>query len=492
VGVGHLAVVTALDLIARAVLVIVFAVAAVTKARDPDGTRAAAEAFGAPAGLARPLARMLPVLELLTAILLVPGATALTGAILATLLLAAFTIAIAVALARGKHPACNCFGQTSAAPIGLRTLARNGGLMVLAILVAAEELRSAAPDPVAWYVDRGVSAAAATALIVAALAIAGAAALAIVLLRSHGALLVRIEELEARAGIARPATVPQIGLAPGTAAPDVRVKHLDGTEVPLRDLVTRRLLVIFSSPRCGPCQALVPDIAEWQRTHRERVRIILAVDADPDDARAEAEEHDLEEVVIDRDGALMKAFQATGTPSAVLVGRDGAVATWVAIGAPAIADLLGYATAPEPLAAGDEAPRFELPALDGGRVSLTDLAGRESLLVFWNPDCGYCQGMRDDLLAYEADAADDAPALVIVSAGAPERTREDGFTSTVLIDPDRAVSTSYRANGTPMGILVGPDGRVASSLAVGAVAVLDLVRPAMPIAVHRHPGRPAD
>jgi peroxiredoxin len=38
---------------------------------------------------------------------------------------------------------------------------------------------------------------------------------------------------------------------------------------------------------------------------------------------------------------------------------------------------------------GDPAPHFVLNDLDGRPISLSDLHGSESVLLFWNPACGF-------------------------------------------------------------------------------------------------------
>ena len=119
-------------------------------------------------------------------------------------------------------------------------------------------------------------------------------------------------------------------------------------------------------------------------------------------------------------------------------------------------------------------PAVELPSLDGPRVKLTELRGRDALLVLWNPDCGFCRAMDGDLLAWEETVGDEAPRLVVVSSGGEAKTRSDGFRSTVLLDPEFAAGEEFGVGGTPMAVLLGADGRVASGLAAGAEAVLAL------------------
>jgi hypothetical protein len=82
--------------------------------------------------------------------------------------------------------------------------------------------------------------------------------------------------------------------------------------------------------------------------------------------------------------------------------------------------------------------------------------------------------MHDDLRAWERSVNGHGPRLVVVSSGDPDRTREDGFHSTVLLDPEFSAGEAFGAGGTPSAVLVGADGRVASSVSVGATAVLAL------------------
>ena len=95
---------TALALIARVILCVVFALAAGAKLTDLRGTREAIVAFGAPARAAGTLAVAIPLAEIATAVLLLPAGTAVAGAIASLGLLAVFSAAVAVNIARGRAP----------------------------------------------------------------------------------------------------------------------------------------------------------------------------------------------------------------------------------------------------------------------------------------------------------------------------------------------------------------------------------------------------
>lgn len=113
---------------------LVFAVSAIAKLRDFDGFVGSVPALApVPPRLVRPLATTTTALEVLVPVLLVSPFTAPYGFGLAAMLLAAFATAIAVAVRRGRHATCRCFGPSSA-PIGPRHLVRNGVLLTVAVL----------------------------------------------------------------------------------------------------------------------------------------------------------------------------------------------------------------------------------------------------------------------------------------------------------------------------------------------------------------------
>ena len=45
---------------------------------------------------------------------------------------------------------------------------------------------------------------------------------------------------------------------------------------------------------------------------------------------------------------------------------------------------------------------------------------RKALLLFWNPDCGFCQRMLPDVLQWEARFAAEGPAILVVSSVEPQ------------------------------------------------------------------------
>jgi thiol-disulfide isomerase/thioredoxin len=180
-----------------------------------------------------------------------------------------------------------------------------------------------------------------------------------------------------------------------------------------------------------------------------------------------AAEHGLANVLLDERLTAYAAYGANGTPSAVLVADDGTIAARLAAGSEWIETLLGQTL--DGLGRTPGLPfGSELPP------ELAELVDRETVVLFWNPGCGFCQAMHDDLLRWEAAPPDGAPGLVLVSSGDAEEV-QDAFTSPIVLDPDWELSSRLGADGTPMAVLVRADRRIASPLVTGGEAILRLL-----------------
>ena len=72
---------------------------------------------------------------------------------------------------------------------------------------------------------------------------------------------------------------------------------------------------------------------------------------------------------------------------------------------------------PQGLRVGTPAPDFELPDLAGNLHRLSEFFGRELLLVFFNPQCGFCTAMANDLAALSTDSRNGRPVPLVVTTG---------------------------------------------------------------------------
>jgi len=338
------------------------------------------------------------------------------------------------------------------------------------------------------------------------------------LLGQNGRVLLRLDAIEsmvAEGGLlpeavdAPPAPAPRpLGLPEGSPAPAFRLEGLFGETMTLDALRSagKPVLLVFSDPTCGPCNALLPELGRWQRDHASRMTVALVSRGSADANRSKATEHGLSHVLLQKDREVAQSYQANGTPSAVIVLSDGTIGSPVSARSEAIKTLVSRTTGTLPLQAaptrgnsnggnggnggqaparengaqaarssvGGVAPAFELPDLEGKTVSLADFKGQQTLLVFWNPGCGFCKRMVDEIKQFEAKPPKNAPKLVLVSTGTPESNSELGLKSTTLLDQGFATGRSYGASGTPSAVLIDASGKIASEVAVGQPGVMAL------------------
>ena len=209
-------------------------------------------------------------------------------------------------------------------------------------------------------------------------------------------------------------------------------------------------------------------------------------------------------VLLQNDWEISEVYQVDGTPSAVIIQPDGSIGSSLAVGPDAIRSLVaqgvgesaqlpvhqpaaqgepcphcGQVHAPQPTTQGTEkigepAPPIKLKDLRGKTVDLKNFRGQKTLVLFWNPGCGFCQQMLDDLKDWEANPQEGAPKLLVVSQGTKEDNKALGLRSPVLTDQQMTIFGAYGTWGTPTAVLVDEEGRIASEVAEGAQAVFAL------------------
>jgi len=508
-------------LAARLLLGAIFIVAGLSKLADSKGFRQTLAEFGTPSALAGVLVFAIPATELAIATALVFMNFAWWGASAALALLVGFTIAISISLLQGRKPNCRCFGELAAAPIGGFTLARNAVLITVAGFIVTNGWPGVGPGGanLLGTLSLGEALAACGALTVTCTLLALAWFL-MQLLRQQGRIILRLDALEANLGAAAPGTVqlirsfPQLrsGLPIGSAAPTFSLPGVHGEILTLASLLAAGtpVLLVFVDPDCGPCTALLPQLAQWQRGWAGALIIALIGRGGREANRAKATGHGLVQLLLQSGNEVAEAYGITGTPSALLVGPDGAVASLVAEGAEAIRALVAQAVPPVPSALpratgsngdarctdcgrehprgngkaiptatiGDPAPPVRLRDLDGNIVELAEFRGLSTLAVFWQPSCHFCQELLPELKALENSRAQSRAQLLLISTGTSEENTRLGMRSPVLLARDFSAGSAFGVSGTPSAVLLDAEGRIASSIAVGGPAVLALARDA--------------
>lgn len=117
--------------LAAVLLGAVFLLSGILKIAAPVQWRDHSSGLGVP----RPIATLVPFVELAVGAMLVAQVARRPIAVCATLLLVAFTVLLVVRLQQGLRPPCACFGALSSKPIGWSDVARNAGFVALAVIV---------------------------------------------------------------------------------------------------------------------------------------------------------------------------------------------------------------------------------------------------------------------------------------------------------------------------------------------------------------------
>lgn len=502
-------------LIARLLLAVVFVVAGLAKIADLRGSQKAVEGFGVPSFLATPLGTILPFAELAVAIVLIPTAWAFYGAIGAAVLLLAFIIGIGANLSVGRQPDCHCFGQLHSEPVGASTLIRNVILAAVAgfVIWQGAAYNNVGSSAVSWLTT--LTAAQYVELVVGVILVALVGIETWLLLQTmtqQGHILTRLELLEEHGVGGDGAEDPGFGLPEDTKAPAFELPDIDGNLVSLSSILSqdadkkKAAFLVFTSPNCGPCQAMMPNYVEWQEKYADTVTLVMISQGTAEENRAKVAGYGVTHLLLQQDKEVADAYKVRGTPSAVAIRYDGFTYGKLAEGEDGVRDLLNEFTAgvvsrlPNPLLTvnspkngmtypippkiGEPAPDLTLLDLDGNMIKLSDFRGTPTLLLFWNPGCSFCQGMLKDILLWEREKekkpVKGTPQLLVISIGGTKMENQMGFKSKVVLDDTPSSYSAarwFKSSGTPMAILLDENGIVSSKLAEGATEVMELTKP---------------
>ncbi|MEW6131039.1 MAG: redoxin domain-containing protein [Acidobacteriota bacterium] len=490
-------------LLIRLALAVVFGVAGVSKLADLTASRKAVAGFGVPERLANSVGWMLPVAEIITAVGLLFIESAWVAAIAALSLLGLFIIGISVNLVRGRQPDCNCFGQVHSEPISWTLVMRNLIFSALALLVIIQGKNNAGMDIFKSGEDFTVTGKLELFINIAILAVLAFIAITLKqLLNQQLSIVKNLEGLKNDLlGEDKPETITREDVTPptqhlpvGAPAPEFALASLDGGEIALQSLLAKGnpLMLFFVSPTCSPCATLLPDLERWQKELADRFTFALISKGALAENQTKFADYGIDYVLLQNESEIADAYLAQWTPGAILVKADGVIGSQVAYGTEQIKKLFDHVTSlnetkpwfSKPSSAqgdlesikptiGDKAPHVELPDLAGNPVTLSDFFNKKTLLLFWSPNCGFCNAMLDEVKSLEARPA-NGTRLVIVSSGSAEQLSEQGLQSPILLDDKFKTGEAFGASGTPSAVLIDAEGKIASSVGVGEVEVLAL------------------
>jgi len=128
---------------------------------------------------------------------------------------------------------------------------------------------------------------------------------------------------------------------------------------------------------------------------------------------------------------------------------------------------------------GTDAPAFQLPAYRRDQTSLAELLepGKPVLLIFSNPNCGPCAALFGELAQWQRTYPEQVTIAVLTQGTLKENfvniARND--LRNILFQNQREIAEQYQCLATPTGVLVSPDGLIASHPAPGADKIRDLI-----------------
>src|SRR5262249_25657536 len=100
------------------------------------------------------------------------------------------------------------------------------------------------------------------------------------------------------------------GLRAGATAPDFTLPATSGDTVRLSSYRGQHVLVVLTDPKCGPCEALAPELARLGRAAGDRgLSIVMVGRGTVDENRRKAEQYDFTfPVVLQKHWEVSKAF----------------------------------------------------------------------------------------------------------------------------------------------------------------------------------------
>jgi methylamine dehydrogenase accessory protein MauD len=113
----------------------------------------------------------------------------------------------------------------------------------------------------------------------------------------------------------------------GDPAPLLTLRALDGSTIDIGGVRGRRQLLLFLSPDCAVCEALLPAVRSAQGAERGWLDIVLASDGAPEQHRAFVRDKDLSKFPYVLSEQLGRSYGVAKLPYAVLIDQAGKLAS---------------------------------------------------------------------------------------------------------------------------------------------------------------------
>lgn len=331
------------------------------------------------------------------------------------------------------------------------------------------------------------------------------------MLTQNGRILRRLDDLETQnqrpdaagqpqQGGAVSDQVGQINASPHSApsAPRFSLPTLTGATVTL-DMLRGRgkpLLLVFVHPTCGPCAALAPDLVRWQADQQHGLQVVIISQGTVEANQAKFAPYGSALVLLQQEREVAQSYGVNGTPGAVLINRDGQIASPPLLGADPIRALVarqasvGAPTAvptpplpnpaPSPAAqppwqVGDLLPSTLFADVNGRSVDLAFFRGRSIVLLFWD---AHCAGCADLLLTIARSTM--IRSVVVISRTPAHQIENIPQGVTILFDTQAHPRSPFTPNPLPSAVRIDSTGKIATPLMSDRALILRLVDVAQP------------
>jgi hypothetical protein len=248
------------------------------------------------------------------------------------------------------------------------------------------------------------------------------------------------------------------------------------------------VLLLFANPAENGAREWFSKIATWQEMNDDPVTIAMAAPSGTKRSEIGALARGVAVVLDPADDALQNAYRVTCTPAAVVIKANGEVVGPPSVGLTrieqlfdAIARSAGAARAQRlrreqatTSAIGERSPDVALPDLAELHQRLL-IDGQSQILLFWNPNCGYCRQLSPAIRACAQRNEHFRSTTTLVVRGSADENRTEGLGMRTLLDQGLSATMAFGVDSTPSAIRVDANGLIASPMARGVREVRTLL-----------------